>query len=261
MQSNTIFCDTMRVELIAVTPFPLVKQGDDIGALILDALETMGISLEKDDVVVVASTIVSKAEGTFIDLRMVEPSERACALSATTGKDPRLCEAILRSSKRILKVGPGPIIAETHHGFICASAGIDTSNVAGNHDIVCALPSNPDRSARTIRTTLEEAFDTRIAVIVSDTQGRPFRIGALGVSVGLSGIDPVWRYKGEKDLYGYTLNASVIARADEVAAAADLVMGQSNEGIPVVIVRGARYRRSDDPATTYIREEQNDLFR
>lgn len=261
MLSNAVFCDIMRVELIAVTPFPLVKQGDDIGSLILDALESMGISLEEDDAVVVASTIVSKAEGTFIDLTTVTPSERARTLSSTTGKDPRLCEAILRASKRILKVGPGPIIAETHHGFICASAGIDTSNVAGNNDIVCTLPEDPDRSARTIRATLEETFDTRVAVIVSDTQGRPFRIGALGVSVGLSGIDPVWRYKGEKDLYGYTLNASVIARADEIAAAADLVMGQSNEGIPVVIVRGARYRRSDDPATTYIRDVQNDLFR
>lgn len=250
----------MKIEIIPVGGIPLVKTGDDIAQIILDSISDLPV--EEGDVFVIASTIVSKSEGQLHDLRSMAPSDEAMLLSERTGKDPRLCELIIKSSRRILRVGEGPIISETLHGFICASSGIDTSNIAGDAQIVATLPVDPDASARRIRESLQSSLDRRIAVIISDTHGRPFRSGAIGVCVGLSGIEPLYCYKGEKDLYGYELKASVIARADEIASAADLAMGQSNEGYPVIIVRGSRYIRSEQArATDYIREEGKDLFR
>ncbi len=249
------------IEILPVQTLPLVKQGDDIAALIRTSLDREGIALTEGDVLVVASTIISKAEGCYHDLSAIIPGENARELAEKTGKDPRLCELIIRYSPSILRVGDGPIIAMTPHGFICASAGIDTSNIAGSTDIVCTLPEDPDASARAIRTALESSFGTRLAVIVSDTHGRPFRSGAIGVCVGLSGIEPFWHYKGEHDLYGYELHASLIARADEIASAADLAMGQSDDGVPVVIVRNARYHAGECSAKAFNREAQSDLFR
>lgn len=251
----------MVISILPLHHIPIIKESDDIGKIIVNALNLSKITIEEGDIIVVSSTIVSKAEGALLDLNTIKPSERALELADASGKDPRLCEAILRSSRSIIKVGVGPIIAETKHGFICASAGIDTSNVAGNVNIVCTLPVDPDASARKIKEVIETATGKRIAVLLSDTQGRPFRAGAVGVTVGMSGIDPFWFYKGERDLYDYELKSSVIARADEVASAADMVMGQANEGIPVVIVRGVRYQVSEVPATTYNREKEKDLFR
>ena len=240
---------------------PLVQQGDDIAMLIRSALESEHVTLQDGDVLVIASTIVSKAEGCYHNLCDIEPGEQALQLSQRTGKDPRLCELIIRYSPSLPRVGDGPKIAMTPHGFICASAGIDTSNVAGNTDIVCTLPTDPDASARHIRAALEAATGAQLAVIVSDTHGRPFRSGAIGVCVGLSGIEPFWHYKGEHDLYGYELHASLIARADEIASAADMAMGQSDDGVPVVIVRNARYRKGECSATAFNREAASDLFR
>lgn len=249
------------VELIPLQTIPLVKEGDCIGSLICEALAREGRGLKDGDVVAVASTIVSKAEGCYHDLSTLVPRNEALAMADKTGKDPRLCELIIRYSRSIVRVGKGPIIAETPHGFICASAGIDTSNVAGTTDIVCTLPADPDASARAIRDTLQEAHKATIGVLVTDTQGRPFRCGAIGVAIGLSGIDPFWYYKGERDLYGYELHASLISRADELASAADLVMGQSDEGVPVVIIRNARYHPGESSAQSLNRVPADDIFR
>ncbi|MHC1605178.1 MAG: coenzyme F420-0:L-glutamate ligase [Candidatus Methanofastidiosia archaeon] len=251
----------MSIEIIPVRFVPLVNFNDDIGAIIVEATRKMGLKIKDGDVFVVASTIVSKSEGNVWDLSKIEPTKNALALSKTTGKDPRLCELILRESKNIVRVGNGPIIAETKHGFVCASAGIDTSNVAGDGDIVCTLPEDPDASARWIRKTIENEMKRKVAVIVSDTQGRPFRAGAVGVAIGLSGIDPYWRHAGEKDLFGYELHSSVVAKADQLATAAELVMGQAGEGIPIAIIRGARYNISEKGAREYIRKREKDLFR
>jgi len=248
----------MNVSLIPVNGIPLVKKGDDIPSLVADAFGKD--SFEEGDVLVIASTIVSKAEGMMVDLNGISPGKEAEGLSVRTGKDPRLCQLILDCSDEIIAAGCGPVISKTHHGYICASAGIDTSNIAGDTSIVCPLPRDPDDSARKIRRSLQQMCNKRLAVIISDTQGRPFRVGALGVSIGQSGIDPLYRYKGKKDLYGYELHSSVIARADGIAAAADVVMGQADEGIPVVVVRGAEYTVSDEPATSYMRDPEKDLF-
>jgi len=250
----------MTIKLIPLKGIPLIGRGDDIARIILDSLTDFEVL--DDDVFVIASTIISKSEGQLHDLRSIDPSNEAEELSKRTGKDPRLCELILRNSKRVVKVGEGPLITETFHGFICASSGVDTSNIAGDKNIVATLPIDPDLSARRIRKGLEEALGKRIAVIISDTHGRPFRSGAIGVCIGLSGIDPFYCYRGERDLYGYELRASVINRADEIASAADIVMGQSNGGCPVVVVRGSSYFPSNDAkAVDIIRDEKKDLFR
>jgi len=250
------------ISIIPITGLPIIKEGDDIVGMMESCLGSMGETVEDGDVFVIASTIISKQEGQLHDLRDIEPTGEAKELSLKTGKDPRLCELIIRSSEKILKVGEGPIISLTKQGFICASAGIDTSNIAGDKNIVATLPQNPDDSAVHIREELEARHDKRVAVIISDTQGRPFRAGAIGVCVGLSGIEPFVAYRGKKDLYGYELRASVIGRADEIASAADIAMGQSDEGFPVIIVRGANFIYSDDAkATGFIREREKDLFR
>jgi len=250
----------MKIEIIPLEGIPLIKPGDNIPQIIMDALEEQDVL--EGDVFVIASTIVSKAEGQLHDLRSITPSEDAKRLSEKTNKDPRLCELILKSSKGIVKVGNGPLITETPHGFICASSGVDTSNIAGDKNIVATLPDDPDRSALQIRRELEERLGKKIVVLISDTHGRPFRSGAIGVCVGLSGMDPFYCYKGEKDLYGYELRASVINRADEMTCAADMVMGQSNSGYPVVIVRGSTFFPSETSrALDILREKEKDLFR
>ncbi|HOP09074.1 MAG TPA: coenzyme F420-0:L-glutamate ligase [Candidatus Methanofastidiosa archaeon] len=250
----------MTIQLIPVGGLPLVKPGDNIPEMITAALN--GTDVKDNDVFVIASTIISKAEGQIHDLRSICPSEEAEELSLRTGKDPRLCEVILRNSRKVIKVGDGPLITQTPHGFICASSGVDTSNIAGDTNIVATLPLDPDASARSIRMALEASLGKKIVVLISDTHGRPFRSGAIGVCIGLSGMDPFYCYKGEKDLYGYELRASIINRADEITSAADMVMGQSNTGYPVVIVRGSTYFKSEDArAVDIVREEAKDLFR
>lgn len=250
-----------KVEIIPVHGIPLIKKGDNIGEILLECLERGGIALEDADVMVICQTIVSKAEGRVVDMREIQPSEKALELSQKTGKDPRLCELILREAVDIVRVGKGPIIAETKHGIICASCGIDHSNVMGDSDHVALLPDDPDRSAQEIREKVRERTGKDVAVIINDTQGRPLRSGAVGTAIGLSGLTPVWLRAGETDLYGYVLQSSPIAVADELASAASLLQGQSNEGIPVVIVRGARYPRGEGSARGLLREREKDLFR
>lgn len=251
----------MQITLTGVEGLPLVSEGDDIAALIVDALKSLDMELLDGDIVVIAETLVAKAEGNTVDLRRIEPSRAALEIASRTGKDPRLVEAILEESSDIIKVGHDFIVSETRHGFVCANAGIDESNVEDG--LATPLPEDPDGSARRILEALQELTGREMAVIISDTQGRPFREGAVGVAVGVAGISPLWDRKGELDLYGRSLQTTRVAVADELAAAASLVMGQADEGVPAVIIRGYPWGhlRADGSAMELLRPRELDVFR
>ena len=204
---------------------------------------------------------MSKSQDRVIDIKKIKPCDKAIELGKKTGKDPRLVQLILDESKEVLKVGDTVIVVETKDGNICASAGIDVSNVCGDESIVGLLPRDPDHEAEKIRVSLKKMTGKEVAVIISDTQGRPFRSGAIGIAIGISGMNPLWKRAGEKDLYGYELKSSIISTADEVASAASLLMGQANEGIPVVVIRGARYLKGEGSSKELLREKEKDLFR
>jgi coenzyme F420-0:L-glutamate ligase / coenzyme F420-1:gamma-L-glutamate ligase len=247
-----------KIELIGVPGIPEVAEGDDVAALIGRALRDATIEAASGDVFVVAQKIVSKAEGRVIKLDSIEPSPRAQEWAAAFDKDARVAEVVLRESKRIVRMERGVLISETEHGFVCANAGVDTSNVA--EGTVTLLPKDPDASARKIRAALEEAFGVRLAVIVSDTFGRPWREGLVNVALGVSGIAPLIDYRGQKDSHGNALKVTVIAIADELASAAELVMKKS-AGIPVAIMRGSGYEASEASGLELIRVAELDLFR
>jgi len=247
---------TGEIRIIPVTGIPLIKEGDDLAKIISDRIE-----LQEDDILVICETVVSKSQGRVINLSKIKPSSKAIEYSKKTSKDPRLVQLILDESKEVLKVGDSVIVVETKEGNICASAGIDVSNVCGDESIVGLLPKDPDKEAEKIRLKLKKLTGKDVAVIISDTQGRPFRSGAIGVAIGVSGMNPLWKRAGEKDLYGYELKSSIIATADEASSAASLLMGQADEGIPVVIIRGARYLKGKGSSKELLREKEKDLFR
>ena len=247
---------TGEIRIIPVTGIPLIKEGDDLAKIISDRIE-----LQEDDILVICETVVSKSQGRVINLSKIKPSSKAIEYSKKTSKDPRLVQLILDESKEVLKVGDSVIVVETKDGNICASAGIDVSNVCGDESIVGLLPKDPDKEAEKIRLELKKLTGKDVAVIISDTQGRPFRSGAIGVAIGVSGMNPLWKRAGEKDLYGYELKSSIIATADEASSAASLLMGQADEGIPVVIIRGARYQKGKGSSKELLREKEKDLFR
>lgn len=249
----------LQVQIIAVAGMPEVRTGDDLAALILEAARGQGADIEDGDVLVVTQKVVSKAEGRLVDLRQVEPSPHARELAAQTGKDARLVEVILRESRRIVRQEGGVIICETKHGFVCANAGVDTSNVGGG--MVSLLPQNPDQSAERIRAAIQESkAGASVAVIVSDTFGRPWREGHTNVAIGVAGMSPIKGYVGQRDPHGYVLRVSTMAVADELAAAAELVMGKLSR-VPVAIVRGFDYQRAEGSAQELIRPAERDLFR
>ncbi len=248
-----------QVQIIGVAGMPEVRPGDDLAALILEAARGQGADVEDGDVLVVTQKIVSKAEGRLVDLRQVEPSPRAQEMAARTGKDARLLEVILRESRRIVRQERGVIICETKQGFVCANAGVDTSNVGDG--MVSLLPDKPDESAERIRVAIrEKKAGTSIAVIISDTFGRPWREGHTNVAIGVAGMSPVKDYVGETDPHGYVLRVSTMAVADELAAAAELVMEKLSR-VPVAIVRGFDYQRAEGSARDLIRPRERDLFR
>ena len=226
----------MSIEIFALEDIPIVDSKSDISQIIKDAVEKQGCNIEHGDIVLIAETLISKAEENFIKLDDLEVSNEAVRLAQMSKKDPKLVEAILQQSSEIVEVGPNFIISETFHGFVCANAGIDESNVSDG--LATPMPEDADRSAREIREFLEKEFDTNIAVIITDTQGRAFRFGAVGTAIGCSGISPIWKRVGEKDLYGRKLETTEIATCDELSSAASLIMGQADEGLPVVIIRG-----------------------
>lgn len=249
-----------EIRAIGLETMPIIEEGDDIGRLICEAAEREGVGIMDGDVVVVTHIIVSRAEGRVVELGSVKPSAFAENVATAMGKDPRHVEVVLRESRSIVRMGDGSLICETRHGFICANAGVDRSNVPGE-DRVALLPEDPDASARLIRERIGELTGRDVAVIISDTHGRPLRKGTINVAIGVSGIEPIWDRRGDKDLFGYTLRVKQTAVADELASAAELLIGQAGEGIPVVIIRGYGYRRSERAtAKELIRPKEEDLF-
>lgn len=256
---------TRQLVLTALENFPLVRPGDNVPGLIVQALRDNGLTPADGDVLVVAHKVVSKAEGRVVRLDTVTPSPEAERLAAETGKDPRFVELILQESQAIVRARPGLIIAEHRLGWICANAAVDRSNAPPGEngaEQVILLPRDPDAAAQAIREAVRSAFGADVAVIVNDTHGRPFRLGAVGVAIGVAGIAPLTDLRGRRDLFGYTMQTTEIATADELAAAASLLQGQTDEGTPVVHIRGARYVR-DETATArqLIRPKELDLFR
>jgi len=248
-----------RLELLGLEGIGDVGLGDSIGRLISDACLRQRIELTGDDVLVVAQKIVSKAEGRIAALDDIQPSQRAIELGRELDKEPALVEVILGESRRVIRTGGRALIVETHHGFVCANAGVDQSNVGPRQ--VTLLPKDPDRSAREIRKEIHERAGKNPAVIISDSFGRAWRIGTVDVAIGIAGMQPIKDERGLKDRYGYRLKAAVAAVADEIAAAAELVMGK-RDGVPVVVVRGYDIeKREDGSAQELHRPEAEDLFR
>ncbi|WP_296887034.1 coenzyme F420-0:L-glutamate ligase [uncultured Methanobrevibacter sp.] len=253
----------MEIKLIGLEGIPLVNSGDNIGEVIKESILEMNYDLKDGDIILIAETLISKAEGNIIELDKITPSEKAFEIAEICKKDPKLVEAILDNSTEVVEVGPNFIITETKHGFVCANAAIDESNV--DDGLATPVPENPDESALKIREFLESEFNKDLAVIITDTQGRAFRVGAIGTAIGCSGIDPLWVRIGEEDLYGRELETTEIATADELASAASLIMGQANEGLPVVIISGFsafnHLRNADSDIKPLLRPKEFDVFR
>lgn len=245
------------IEILAIRGLPEIHRGDDLAARFVAARGGQA-RWRNGDVLVVAQKIISKTEGRLVQLRAVAPSPQAAELGGKLRKDPRLIEVILGESRRIVRSDP-VLIVETHHGLVCANAGVDQSNIPGS-DVVSLLPRDPDGTARRIATKLRKLTGKRIAVIISDTFGRPWRLGLTNVAIGASGVPALIDLRGARDLHGKLLHATIIAVADELAAAGGLLMGKA-AGIPAVIVRGYRYRPTVDRAARIIRPAQEDLFR
>ena len=244
------------IVLIPVEGFPEVRPDDDLEALVAGAV---GDTLRSGDVLVVTHKIMSKAEGRLVDLGSVEPSALAKEYAARWGKDPRRIEVVLRESRRVVRMDRGVVISETRHGFVCANAGVDASNVPGE-ETVCLLPVDPDRSAARLREALRRRLGVEVAVVVSDSFGRAWRFGITDVAIGVSGMDPLADYRGQNDPHGYPMEASVLAVADELAAAAELVMGKT-DGVPVAIVRGYAYGRDAGTGQDLLMPPERDMFR
>lgn len=245
-----------KLEVIPVGGIPEVRPGDDLAETIL---QIAGNQLRPGDILVVTHKVVSKAEGRLVDLRTVEPSTLAKGFATHYGKDPRQIEVVLRESRRIVRMDRGIIISETHHGFVCANAGVDASNVPGD-DRVCLLPLDPDGSARRLRETLTARLGLDLAVVITDSFGRAWRHGITDIAIGLAGMNPVADYRGQYDPHGYPLEASVLAPADEIAGAAELVMGKT-DGVPLAIVRGYEYEPAPGSAADLIMPPERDMFR
>lgn len=250
----------MQMTLTALPGIPLVQPGDDLAGLILAGLQRARIELRDGDLLVVAQKVVSKAEGRQVDLRQVEPSERARQLGEQTGKDPRLVELILSESRSVLRTRPGLMVVEHRLGFVCANAGIDHSNVEGETTVLL-LPADPDRSAGQLRQRIQSDSGVELGVLVIDSHGRAWRMGTSGVAIGVSGVPALLDLRGEPDLYGDPLLVTEVGLADELAAAASVLMGQAAEGRPVVHLRGLPYPLREAALGELLRPKEQDLFR
>lgn len=251
-----------RLELIALPDFPLVKAGDDLATLVLEGLARAGARLAAGDVVVLAQKIVSKAEGRLVDLASVTPSPEAFTLAEEVRKDPRLVELVLRESRRVVRKAPNVLIVEHRLGLIMANAGIDQSNVVEEgRNVALLLPEDPDASAERLRAALSARSGVEVAVVINDSFGRPWRRGTVGVAIGAAGLPALVDRRGETDLFGRKLQVTMIAYADEIAASASLLMGQADEGTPVVLLRGLNWSAASNPASDLLRPAGEDLFR
>jgi coenzyme F420-0:L-glutamate ligase/coenzyme F420-1:gamma-L-glutamate ligase len=251
-----------RAQLLALGGIPVVQPGDDLAAIIADALARESVELQNGDVLVVAQKIVSKAEDRFVDLAAVMPSAGALEIARETGKDPRLVEVILSESKRVVRTRRDLIIVEHRLGIVLANAGVDQSNIGSDSSHrVLLLPRDPDASARTLRAALTARYGCDIAVVVNDSVGRAWRRGTVGIALGAAGLPSLLDLRGQPDMFGRQLRSSMVGLADEIAAAASLMMGQAAEGRPVVLIRGLSFPHDDAPAQSLVRPEQEDLFR
>lgn len=247
--------------LFPLEGLPLVRPGDDLVALLGEALAGIG-GPRPGDILVVAQKIVSKAEGRFVRLADVVPSPRAVELAQITGKDPRLVEVILWDTAEVLRARPGLIIVEHRLGFVCANAGVDRSNVAPEgEEVVLRLPADPDASARRLREGLAQRFGVDLGVVIADSHGRAHRKGVIGVAIGVSGLPALEDWRGRRDLFGYTLQRTEVALGDLLASAATLLLGQAAEGVPAVLIRGVPFTPREGSARELIRERIYDLFR
>ena len=259
-----------EIKIIGLKEIPLIKKGDNIPEIIIDALNRNRLILQDGDIIIIAQTIISKCNGRTKNLNDILPSEKAIEIYKSLKqivknrglpeKKPELIQVILDESKKILKQ-QHVLITETKQGFICADAGIDKSNI-GDQDFISLLPENPDKDAEKIRIALKNTSKKEIAVIISDSFGRAFRVGAIGTAIGVSGINPILDMRGKKDLYGYELRTTIIGQVDSLAAAAQLVMGESNEGIPIVLIKGYNFKLDENATINPIlRDKKIDLFR
>ncbi|MBI5825528.1 MAG: coenzyme F420-0:L-glutamate ligase [Chloroflexi bacterium] len=260
----------MSLTLTSLNNIPLIRRDDNLADIVLNSLREMGLELQNDDILVFAQKIVSKAEGRNVNLATVSPSPRAVELAQQTEKDPRVVELMLQESNEVLRTRVGTIVVEHKLGFICANAGIDHSNVAppeeegqgvSAEEWVLLLPEDPDRSCVLLRNQIESKTGKHIGVVIIDSHGRAWRNGTVGVAIGMSGVPGIVDKRGDKDLFGYTLRVTVIGAADELAAAASLVMGQASEGRPVVHVRGFPYPLREGSLKELIRPKEQDMFR
>jgi len=250
------------VSVTGLESFPMVKQGDNLSEMIVAAMRREGVALNDGDVVVVAHKVVSKAEGRTVRLRDVEPSEEAEKIAKVTLRDPRLVELILRETRSVVKASPEIIIVENKQGLVCINAGVDKSNVEGE-DAYALLPRDPDAWAERIRSEITKLTGKKVAVIISDTYSRPFRRGQVEFAIGIAGIAPFRDYRGQRDLFNYVLKVKNTAVADEMASAAELLMGQGKEGVPVVVIKGlggVGWRENASSADLLISKDE-DLFK
>jgi coenzyme F420-0:L-glutamate ligase/coenzyme F420-1:gamma-L-glutamate ligase len=247
-----------RLEVLPIRGIPEVKAGDDIVDLVLAASSGSGLRTKDSDIFVLKQKIVSKAEGRLVRLATVKPQAAALRLAREQGKDPRLVELVLREARRVVRAGHGVIITETKHGFVCANSGVDKSNVRRGY--AALLPVDPDGSARGIRQGIEARTGRKVAVVITDTFGRPWRRGQTDVAIGCSGIRPLLSYIGRRDRFGYNLRVTEPAMVDEVAGAAELVAGKLS-GVPVAVVRGLDYERSEEGVSSLVLAKEKDLFR
>ncbi|OFV93759.1 MAG: coenzyme F420-0:L-glutamate ligase [Acidobacteria bacterium RIFCSPLOWO2_12_FULL_65_11] len=250
---------TSEVHIIGLKGPADITPGVDLAQMIVDAARERGLALASGDILVVTQKIVSKAEGRLVDLCTVTPSSFASEIAKVQDKDPRVVEVVLRETRRVVKMDQRTIITETHQGLVCANAGVDESNVAGEGK-VALLPADADASARRLRQAVQALTGVELAVIISDTFGRPWREGFVNVAIGVAGLEPLKDYRGLVDTEGHVLKATILAVADEVASAAELVMGKLDR-VPVAVVRGYPYTPGEGTATEMIRPPEKDLFR
>ena len=256
----------MIEQQVTITPLagiPQVQPGDDLSELLIAALERNGLAPRDQDVLAVTQKIVSKAEGRYLDLATVQPSARAHELTEITRKDPRLVEAILTESAEVLRAKPHVLIAATHHGLVLANAGIDHSNLDREHagDHVLLLPQDPDRSAQRIKARIDAHFGANVGVVITDSTGRAWRLGTVGLAIGAAGVPSLHDRRGELDMAGRPLEVTEVAFADGIAAAAVLAMGEAAEARPAALVRGFSWTASARPAADLVRPKREDLFR
>lgn len=252
-----------RLSLVALPEIPLVAPGDDLCDLIATGLQRADETLRDGDVLVIAQKIVSKSEGRYADLDTVEPSAKAVELALQTDKDPRLVELILAESDEVLRHRPGVLIVAHKLGFVLANAGIDSSNVAPQNDgqRVLLLPVDPDGTCARLRAEIQARFVKDVAVVISDSVGRAWRVGTVGIALGAAGLESVMDLRGQIDLYGRPLAVSIVGLGDELAAAATILQGEGDEGLPVILIRGLDRASDQDTGATLVRDEAEDLFR